>query len=66
MILIHYYHNYVDKKNQHFVDKKSVEMFVGELKNPGRSIPRGTLGACLFTGLIYAVVAFLVSATCSR
>ncbi|XP_033641807.1 solute carrier family 12 member 9-like isoform X1 [Asterias rubens] len=38
----------------------------GELKNPGRSIPRGTLGACLFTGLIYALVAFLVSATCSR
>ncbi|XP_022111158.1 solute carrier family 12 member 9-like isoform X2 [Acanthaster planci] len=38
----------------------------GELKNPGKSIPLGTLGACLFTGLIYALIAFFVSATCSQ
>ncbi|XP_038060848.1 solute carrier family 12 member 9-like isoform X2 [Patiria miniata] len=38
----------------------------GELKNPGKAIPLGTLGACLFTGLIYAIVSFLVSATCSQ
>ncbi|XP_030842423.1 solute carrier family 12 member 9 [Strongylocentrotus purpuratus] len=38
----------------------------GELRNPGRAIPLGTLGGCLFTAVIYIIVFLLVSATCTR
>lgn len=38
----------------------------GDLKNPGRSIPRGTLLAILFTGLVYLGVAVLLGASSSR
>eukprot|EP00057_Strongylocentrotus_purpuratus_P023266 XP_011677740.1 PREDICTED: LOW QUALITY PROTEIN: solute carrier family 12 member 9 [Strongylocentrotus purpuratus] len=40
--------------------------FLGELRNPGRAIPLGTLGGCLFTAVIYIIVFLLVSATCTR
>ncbi|CAL8103865.1 unnamed protein product [Calicophoron daubneyi] len=38
----------------------------GELRNPARSIPLGTLGACTFTFVVYLTFAIFSGASCSR
>ncbi|KAK7078238.1 hypothetical protein SK128_026307 [Halocaridina rubra] len=38
----------------------------GELKEPGRNIPRGTLIASLFTYLVYLLLFLFTASTCSR
>jgi amino acid transporter len=38
----------------------------GDLKDPGRSIPRGTLVAILFTGIVYLVFAVLLGGSSGR
>ncbi|XP_071502721.1 solute carrier family 12 member 9-like [Diadema antillarum] len=38
----------------------------GELRNPGKAIPLGTLGGCAYTAAIYVIVFLLVAASCSR
>lgn len=40
--------------------------FPGELKDPAKNIPRGTLSAVLFTMICYTLVAILTAASCSR
>ena len=37
-----------------------------ELKNPGKSIPNGTLWACATTGVMLIVEMILIALTCSR
>ncbi|XP_062504053.1 solute carrier family 12 member 9-like [Corticium candelabrum] len=38
----------------------------GDLKNPSFAIPVGTIGACLFTFIIYALIMLFTGFTCSR
>ncbi|XP_077987296.1 solute carrier family 12 member 9-like [Glandiceps talaboti] len=38
----------------------------GDLKDPSRSIPLGTILACVFTYITYNIVSLLVALTCSR
>ncbi|KAG5888656.1 hypothetical protein JTB14_021281 [Gonioctena quinquepunctata] len=38
----------------------------GELRNPGKSIPRGTLSAVAFTLVVYLSISLLTAATCTK
>ena len=38
----------------------------GELKNPSRSIPKGTISGTVFTFVIYFILFLLTSVTCNR
>ncbi|BBM87850.1 amino acid permease [Candidatus Uabimicrobium amorphum] len=37
----------------------------GDLKDPGRSIPKGTLSSIIFTGFIYLIMALVLAAACT-
>lgn len=45
---------------------KHLYLFAGELKDPAKNIPRGTLSAVLFTMICYILVSILTAASCSR
>ena len=39
---------------------------LGELKNPSRSIPKGTIAACATVCLVYIIIMFFIAATCTK
>lgn len=41
-------------------------LFAGELRNPGKAIPKGTLSAVGFTFVIYIAMSLLTAATCTK
>ena len=38
----------------------------GELKNPSKAIPRGTILACTVVCTVYVILMFLIGATCPK
>lgn len=45
---------------------KKINDFLGELRDPAKNIPKGTLSAVGFTFICYTAVSLLTAATCDR
>ena len=41
-------------------------VFLGELKNPSRAIPLGTIAACSVVCFVYIILMFFIAATCTK